>query len=185
MKLVVGLGNPGKKYDHTRHNIGFAVLDQLAKQDPAFNRKNKSDGILGEAMLRNQKVLLLWPQTFMNLSGTCVRAIFDFYKFEIEDVLVVCDDFHIPLGKLRFRPKGSSGGQNGLNHIIKSLGGGDVPRLRVGVGPVPEKWNAADFVLGKFSGSENKEVELVTAHAASAVLCWLENDILTTMNDFN
>ncbi|MEZ6070203.1 MAG: aminoacyl-tRNA hydrolase [Pirellulales bacterium] len=153
MKLIVGLGNPGHKYDKTRHNVGFAVLDELERRDggtPA-RRRVAFQGLKAEAGIGGEKVLLLWPHTYMNRSGQSVAEACQFYKLNHRDVLVVCDDFHLPLAKIRFRPQGSAGGQKGLADIIRALGTDDVPRLRVGIGPVPDRYDAADFVLGRFA----------------------------------
>src|SRR5262245_21749103 len=148
MKLIVGLGNPGKKYDNTRHNVGYQVLDRLAAKFGDGQSRNKYEGRLMEAAVVGERALLQWPETFMNLSGECVGPTIEFDKLELSDLLVVCDDFNLPLGKLRFRREGSAGGQNGLADVIRRLGTEQFARLRLGIGPVPERWNAADFVLG-------------------------------------
>jgi peptidyl-tRNA hydrolase, PTH1 family len=143
MKLVVGLGNPGKKYQGTRHNVGFEVLDELARRTQAGGPKSKFSGNLVETRVDEEKLLLLYPHTYMNLSGNSVRPAFDFYKLELPDVLVVCDDFNLPVGKLRLRPQGSSGGQKGLADIVRKLGSEEVPRLRIGIGRPPGRMDAA------------------------------------------
>jgi PTH1 family peptidyl-tRNA hydrolase len=130
-------------------------------------------------------MLLLWPQTYMNLSGASVLEARDFYKLNNEDILIVCDDFNLPLAKLRVRPSGSSGGQKGLDNIILRLGTEDIPRLRIGVGPVPEHFNGADFVLGKFTRQEIPEVQQALVTAAEAVGTWARDDIQLCMNRFN
>jgi len=132
-----------------------------------------------------QKALLLWPHTYMNLSGASVLAARDFYKIENGDLLVVCDDFNLPLAKLRFRPEGSSGGQKGLADIIDRLGTEAVPRLRIGVGPVPPNWDPADFVLSRFTKQEQEIVEPTLTQAAEAVEAWLTNGIQDCMNKYN
>lgn len=185
MKIVVGLGNPGKKYEGTRHNMGFEVLAELAHRWQAGPPRVKYQSLVSEATHAGEKVLLIAPQTFMNLSGVAVRAATDFCKLETEHLLIVCDDFNLPLGKMRFRPEGSSGGQNGLENILQHLGTPKVPRLRVGVGPVPERWEARDFVLGRFQANERELADEVVRRAADAVECWITSGIATAMNRYN
>ena len=185
MKLIVGLGNPGKKYEQTRHNVGFAVVDRLAAQFGDGVAKDKFDGRVMEATIAGERALLLWPQTLMNLSGESVGPAFEFYKLELADLLVVCDDFNLPLGKLRFRREGSAGGQKGLADIIKRLGTEDFGRLRLGIGPVPEHWDAADFVLGRFDSAERDEIDEAVKRAVEGVECWAAEGIAVSMNQFN
>jgi len=185
MKLVVGLGNPGAKYDGTRHNIGFLVLDELAVRLQAARPRSAFSGLAAEATLGDQRILLLRPQTFMNRSGASVLGAKDFYKVDIAEVLVVCDDFNIPLEKLRFRSKGSAGGQKGLSDIIRCLGSEDVPRLRVGIGPPPPAWDPADFVLGKFTRQEQAVVAEIVVRAAEAVEDWIGQGTAHCMNKYN
>lgn len=185
MKIVVGLGNPGRKYEGTRHNVGFEVLSLLAQRHVAPAPRSRFAGLAVEIELAGDKVLLLWPQTFMNLSGSAVAQAMAFYKVDRSELLVVCDDFHLPVGKLRMRTKGSPGGQRGLENVIQQLGGDDVPRLRVGVGPAPEGWDAAAFVLGKFRKDEVEELAVVLQEAADAVECWAGEGAEAAMNRFN
>lgn len=185
MKLVVGLGNPGKKYEGTRHNVGFEVVDRLARETGAGPPRPKFDGDVWECQLGGERALLVEPRTFMNLSGSCVRKAVDFYQVEPADVLVVCDEFQLPVGELRLRPQGSDGGHNGLADVIRTLGTNEFSRLRIGVGPVPERWNAADFVLGKFAKDERGEIDLQVARAADAVQCWAAFGVTVAMNKFN
>jgi peptidyl-tRNA hydrolase, PTH1 family len=190
MKLVVGLGNPGRKYEGTRHNVGFEVLAELArrhvsgKQSPV-KVKSAFRGELADLNVAGERLLLLWPQTYMNLSGASVLEARDFYKLSNDDLLIVCDDFNLPLAKLRMRKTGSSGGQKGLENIVSRLGTEDVPRLRIGVGPVPEHFNGADFVLGKFTRQEIPVVREAIVRAAEAVECWAREGIQPAMNRFN
>lgn len=184
MKLVVGLGNPGRKYEGTRHNVGFQVLAQVARQLAVSGAKNKFDGEFAEATYQGERVYLLSPLTFMNLSGKSVQQARDFYSLENRDLLVICDDFQLPLARLRFRPSGSAGGQKGLEDVIRRCGS-DVPRLRIGIGPVPASWNPADFVLGRFPAEDQSAVESVVRRAAQAVLDWLAHGIQHCMNEYN
>lgn len=185
MKLVVGLGNPGRKYQATRHNIGYEVLWNLARRFATGSAKSSFQGEVVEADLQGVRTLLLWPQTFMNRSGTSVVQARDFYKLENHELLVVCDDFNLPLGRLRVRVKGSSGGQKGLDDIIRALGTDEFPRLRVGIGAPPEGWEAANYVLGKFKKEEMSEVELMVVRAADAVVEWAHHGIEQCMNRYN
>ena len=185
MKLVVGLGNPGLKYEATRHNVGFDLIDRLVQETGASAPRAKYDGEVWECLLGGEKSLLLKPLTFMNKSGGSVRKACDFYQIPASEILVVCDDFNIPLGQLRMRTGGSDGGQNGLADVIRMMGTQEVPRLRIGIGPVPDRWNPADFVLGKFNADERTEVALQVARAADAVRMWSTQGTLATMNKFN
>lgn len=184
-KLVVGLGNPGKKYQKTRHNVGFDVLGEVAKQYGTTTPKSRFQGELVEAMVGTQRVFLLAPHTYMNRSGSSVRAAFDFYKFECEDLLVVCDDFNLPLARMRFRAKGSAGGQKGLNDIIRHLGTQELSRLRIGIGAAPDHWDIADYVLSRFTDEEAPEVKHVVKEAAQAIADWAAEGIGYCMNKYN
>ncbi len=185
MKLVVGLGNPGAKYRGTRHNVGFQVVALLAEQAAAERPKQKFDAEVSEVSLAGERVLLMCPLTYMNLSGKSVLAARDFYKVDHESILVVCDDFNLPMGRLRIRPEGSAGGQKGLQDILQRLGTQQVPRLRLGIGPTPAGWNPADFVLGKFTKAEFEQVEVLVATATDAVRLWCREGIGAAMNRFN
>ena len=185
MKMIVGLGNPGRKYDGTRHNVGFVALAKLGESDGDGKVKARFRGETMEARIGGEKVLLLSPLTYMNLSGESIREAKDFYKIETEDILVICDDFSLPLGKLRIRPKGSSGGQKGLANAIKHLGTEEVPRLRIGIGPPPENWDIADYVLSKFSKDEQKEIEHAVRKAADAARDWVTEGAEASMNRYN
>lgn len=185
MKLIVGLGNVGRKYERTRHNVGFCVLDTLIERHPGDAGKEKFDGRILERSIAGEKVMLLWPHTLMNRSGQSVRAVVDFYQVPVADVLVVGDDFNLPLGKLRFRSEGSAGGQKGLEDVMRRLGSNMVSRLRIGIGPVPEEWDAADFVLGKFDKDERPVIDETIGRAADGVECWVAEGIAACMNKFN
>ena len=185
LKLIVGLGNPGRKYARTRHNIGFEVLDEIERKFAGGMRRSKFDGEYVEAQLHGQRALLLWPHTFMNNSGNCVQPIRDFYKIENADILVVSDDISMPVAKLRFRAKGSSGGQKGLKDILQRLGTEEIARLRIGIGsPFPGQ-DAADFVLSRFGESEVESVLQAIKQAAEASAEWVRSGIDHCMNQYN
>ena len=147
MYIVVGLGNPGRKYEHTRHNVGFDVLEVLSQKYDIPIRKLRCKAAVGEGTIRGERVVLAQPQTFMNLSGESVVELMNWYKAEPEHLIVVYDDVDLPEGRLRFRPSGSAGTHNGMRNIIYLLGRDDFPRLRVGIGRPPEGWDLKDYVL--------------------------------------
>jgi PTH1 family peptidyl-tRNA hydrolase len=185
MKLIVGLGNPGRKYEKTRHNVGFDVLHVIARRNDAEGEKDKFDGRVAEATIAGHRALLLWPHTLMNRSGQSVSAAVKFYDLPLADVLVVGDDFNLPLGTLRARSQGSAGGQKGLKNIIERLGSMEIPRLRIGIGPVPGEWDPADFVLSRFSADERPVILDAMDRAADGVECWVTEGIEACMNRFN
>jgi len=185
MKLVVGLGNPGKQYLGTRHNVGFEVLAELARRFIAPVNKQKFEALYSEFLIENEKVMLVAPQTYMNLSGLSVQKFCSFFQIAPADVLVVCDDLNLPLGKLRIRQSGSAGGQKGLHHIIQQLGTSDIPRLRIGVDPPPAGRDAKDWVLGTFGKSDAPLVESAVQSAAQAVQVWITEGLAMAMNRFN
>jgi PTH1 family peptidyl-tRNA hydrolase len=185
MKLVVGLGNPGKRYDGTRHNVGFVIVDLLAKAPAVSSFQDRFDADLAEWHEDGEKVLLMKPQTFMNLSGRSVRQAVDFYQLEHQDLLVICDDMALPLGKLRFRARGTHGGHNGLRDIQSHLGTTDYARLRLGVDVPDEQRDAVDHVLGKFKPSEKPVIEDAVSLAVQAVAMWVKQGIQKCMNQYN
>ncbi len=185
MKLIVGLGNPGRKYEGTRHNAGFRVIAELNRTHGRTKPRQAFQGEIVEAQVDSKKALLLCPHTLMNLSGGSVLAARDFYKIANEDLLIVADDFNLPLGKLRFRANGSSGGQKGLEDIIRRLGTDQIPRLRIGIGSPPEGREAADFVLGRFTKAELPDIEEATWRAADAVVAWAREGLAVSMNRYN
>jgi PTH1 family peptidyl-tRNA hydrolase len=185
MKLIVGLGNIGRKYENTRHNVGFNVLDLVAERNGGDRSKEKFEGRTQEVTISGERALLLWPHTLMNLSGRSVQAALAFYQLQLGDLLVICDDFNLLLGKLRLRTQGSAGGQNGLADIINRLDSEEFSRLRVGIGPVPEHWDAADFVLGRFGPSDRTMIDEAIGRAAEAVECWTKDGMQIAMNRFN
>ena len=183
-KLVVGLGNPGSKYQATRHNIGFEVVDRLAQGGSAVSFARKFDGLIAETEIDFHRVLLLKPETFMNLSGRSVGQVMRFYQLGLADLLVVCDDLNLPLGKLRIRGGGSDGGQKGLRDISAQLGTDDYARLRLGIGQRGEM-DAVDFVLSRFRSSERPLIDDALILAAQAVAVWVTQGLPTAMNRFN
>lgn len=184
MKLVVGLGNPGRRYEGTRHNVGFMVVDALAEAPGYSSFQSRFSASVAEGREAEEKVLLVKPETFMNLSGQCVRQVVDFYQVELPDVLVVCDDFNLPLGRLRFRARGTHGGHNGLRDIQQHLGTTEYSRLRIGVG-APDEGEAVDHVLGKFRPGERPIMEETLSTAVQGVALWLREGIETCMNAYN
>ena len=181
MKVVVGLGNPGPKYAGTRHNVGFLAVDSLAAAPDCGPFKGKFHGLAADWKLAGESVILLKPETFMNLSGRAVRAVVDFYHLTPADVLIISDDFNLPLGKLRVRAKGSHGGQNGLRNIQECLGTDEYPRMRIGVGQ-PGPGEAIDFVLSKFKPGERAAVDEAVAKAGDAALVWVRQGLPACMN---
>lgn len=185
VKLVVGLGNVGRKYEQTRHNVGFQVLGELARRHGTSRPKGQFQGETVEATVGGQRTLLLAPHTLMNRSGSSVRAACDFYKVPLEDLLVVADDFNLDRGRIRLRAQGSAGGQKGLADIIRALGSDAWARLRVGIGAPPPAWDPADFVLGRMTGDELREMEFSCQRAADAVEVWAREGIQVAMNRYN
>ncbi len=185
MKLIAGLGNPEKKYDNTRHNIGFEVIDELARIHQGSFSSGKGNFLYSKILCRNEPVLLLKPMTYMNLSGHAVIAALTFYKMDYRDLLVVCDDLNIPLGTIRLRAKGSAGGQNGLKHIIQCLGRDDFARLRVGIAPDHPVGSYSSFVLGKFNAEERIISDRMVSLSAEAALDFVLHGIEHAMNRYN
>ena len=184
MKLIVGLGNPGGRYQGTRHNVGFDVIDGLASSSGCGRFQSRFQASVAELNEGGEKVLLVKPETFMNLSGQSVRQIVDFYHIELVDLLVVCDDINLPLGRLRARAKGTHGGHNGLRNVQQHLGSTEYARLRIGV-DAPKEQDAADFVLARFRPSEKPVIEEAVAQAIQAASVWVQQGIGECMNRFN
>lgn len=186
MYIIAGLGNPTKKYENTRHNIGFDVIDVIAGKYNIPMNQQKHKAICGSGYIDGQKVLLMKPQTFMNLSGASVREAVDFYKVDpTAEFIVIYDDINLDPGQLRIRKKGSAGGHNGIKDIIAQLGTQDFPRIRVGVGEKPKEYDLADYVLGHFSKEERVLVEEAALHAVDALAHILRDDIEGAMNLYN
>ena len=186
MKLIVGLGNPGPSYANTRHNAGFLVIDALAQHHQIAVNKIKHKGLEGNGHIGEEKVVLLKPQTYMNLSGGSVREAMDFYKLTPADLMVIYDDISLPVGAVRIREKGSDGGHNGMKNIIYLSGKDTFPRIKMGVGAKPNpQWDLADWVLSTFSAQEKKDLSEAIDHAASAVELMVQGKIDEAMNRFN
>ena len=185
MRVVVGLGNPGKQYHGTRHNVGYAVVDGLASAPGAGKFQERFGAFVADLTEGDQKLLLVKPLTFMNLSGRCVRQIVDFYQLPLTDLLVVCDDVALPLGKLRARARGTHGGHNGLRDIQNHLGTTDYARLRIGVGAGGEQQDLSDHVLSRFRPSERPIIDEAIGTAVQAVSVWVRQGIEVCMNRYN
>jgi PTH1 family peptidyl-tRNA hydrolase len=183
MKVVVGLGNPGRRYDGTRHNVGYAVIDSLASGPRAGRFQSRFQAQVCELAEDAGKILLVKPETFMNLSGRSVREVMDFYQVPLTDLLVVCDDINLPLGKLRVRAKGTHGGHNGLRDIQAHLGTTEYARLRLGVDAPRD--DAIGHVLGRFSPSERAVMDDTIGLAAQAVMVWASQGVEACMNQYN
>ena len=185
MYLIAGLGNPTKEYDKTRHNVGFSVIDELADRYRIDISEKKHKALCGRGVIEGQKVLLLKPQTFMNLSGESIRAAADYYKIEPEEMIVIYDDISLDPGQLRIRLKGSAGGHNGIKNIIANLGTQDFPRIKVGVGAKPPRMDLADYVLSRFGAGEQKLMEEAFGEAAEAAVMMMTDGAERAMNHFN
>ncbi len=185
MFVIVGLGNPGKQYEHTRHNVGFDVIDILAKKYGASVTKMKHKALIGECRVGSEKVLLVKPQTYMNLSGETLIDIYQYYKVELEDIIVVYDDIDLDVGKIRIRKKGSAGSHNGMKSIIKCLGSGDFPRVRVGVSKPEPGADLANFVLSRFRKEEQLDIKNGLEKACKAVDSMIRENIDLAMNKYN
>ncbi|MBK1809583.1 aminoacyl-tRNA hydrolase [Clostridium sp. YIM B02505] len=183
MYLIVGLGNPGKEYVNTRHNIGFDAINYIANKYNIEINREKFRGVYGEGFINNSKVILLKPTTYMNISGESVRDVVNFYKLANDEIIVLYDDISLEVGKLRIRPKGSAGGHNGIKSIIANLGTEEFQRIKIGVGQ--PKHDLVSHVLGKFSEEENKILEKTLPAVVQAVEVIVKNDISEAMNKFN
>ncbi len=184
--LLVCLGNPGDKYENTRHNVGFMVADELGERQRAPIQKLKFKALTSLFTISGEKVLVMKPVTYMNLSGEAVRPAADFYKISPDHVLVISDDTALAVGRLRIRRGGSAGGHNGLKSIIQHLGTDQFPRIRVGVGEKPHPdYDMADWVLGRFQGEDKKAIDAAVKRAADAVECLIGEGVDRAMNRFN
>ena len=186
MKIIAGLGNPTLQYEGTRHNVGFDVIDTLADKYNISVDARKSRAFIGKGMIEGQKVILVKPQTYMNLSGESIRGLVDYYKIDVEhELLVIYDDISLDVGQLRIRKKGSAGGHNGIKNIIANLGTQNFPRIKVGVGEKPKKYDLADYVLSHFSKAERELMEEGYQKAVKAVEMLLDGEMEAAMNEYN
>ena len=186
MKLIVGLGNPGAEYAKTRHNAGFLLVEKLATQWKAgWNNERKFVAKLAKGSRGGKKILLCEPQTFMNLSGETVAAVKQFYQLPLENILVAVDDADLPLGEIRLRPGGGSGGHHGLDSVAQHLGSKEYARLRLGIGRQNEARQITGHVLGRFSADENVVLEKVLERAGGQLECWLKSGLQKAMSQFN
>lgn len=185
MCLIVCLGNPGAKYNHTRHNVGFRVGEYLLNADTYVKIGQKFEGILYERQGVEKKIRLLFPQTYMNLSGRSVKKCLSFYKIPMQDLIVIYDDFDIAFPSIRIRPKGSAGTHNGMKSIIAETGSTDFARLRIGIGPKPEFFDVSSFVLSDFSKEEEKALPDIFEKAHHASKIWIKEGTTAAMNRFN
>ena len=185
MKVIVGLGNPGREYEETRHNIGFKVIGKLANENNISVTKNKHKALIGDGIIVTEKVMLVMPQTFMNLSGESVGTILNFYKIDVEDLIVVYDDISLNVGDLRIRQKGSAGGHNGMKNIIAHLGTDNFIRIKVGVGNKPQGRDLADYVLSKFPKNESEIVTNSIEDCSKCIQKLIKDGIISAMNEYN
>lgn len=184
MKVIVGLGNKGLKYAKTRHNIGFEVVELLAARHKIDMTNRKFKGLVGQGFIEGEKVLLVMPLTYMNLSGECVHEVLDYYKLDETDLIVIYDDLSLDVGALRIRDKGSAGGHNGIKNIIAHLGHDRFLRFKVGVGPQPHGIKAENFVLDRFAKSDLETVITSIEHTANGVEAFLKNGVDFVMNNY-
>lgn len=185
MYLIVGLGNPESEYSRTRHNMGFDVINEIAKRQEIELSRTKFNGIYGSGIVEEEKVILLKPQTFMNLSGQCIKTFMDFYKIPIENVLVIYDDMDVEIGSIKLRKKGGPGTHNGAKSVVHELVSEDFPRIRVGIGKPVDEYDAIDYVIGQVEEETYEKLKVGIDKAADAVEEFLKNGIDNAMNKFN
>lgn len=186
MFIIAGLGNPGREYENTRHNIGFHVIDGIAQKYQIAILEKKHKAVIGKGYIEGQKVILVKPFTYMNLSGESIREVVDYYKVdETTQLVVISDDISLDVGQLRIRKKGSAGGHNGLKNIIQHLGHENFIRIRIGVGEKPQNYDLKDYVMGHFTDQEKKLLEDSTQKAAEAICMIMQGDVDGAMNRYN
>lgn len=185
MKMIVGLGNPGRKYELTKHNIGFLVADLLADDFGKEITSKKENALITEVRLNNERLIIVKPQTFMNLSGNAVASLAHFYRIAPEDVVVIYDDLDLEQGLVRLRAKGSAGGHNGIKSIIQHLGTTEFPRVKVGIGRPYPGWQTPDYVLSPFNDEEWKAIEPALINAKEATIEIIKNGVTSAMNKYN
>lgn len=183
--IIAGLGNPGARYEKTRHNVGFDTIDLLSEKYNIKVNKIKHKALLGDGIIDNKKVVLVKPQTFMNLSGESLREVVEWYKVPPENLIVIYDDVDLPVGKVRVRPSGSSGSHNGMKSVIYQLQTDQFPRIRIGIGKAPEGWDMIDHVMGRFSSDERKIIDDSIDTAAEAAVTIASQDVAKAMNLYN
>ena len=184
MKIIVGLGNPGQEYGATRHNVGFMTVDKLAEKWSITTWRERYNGLVAEYR-GEETVLLVKPQTYMNLSGRAIVPLVNFYKVQLNEITVIYDDLDLPAGRLRLRLKGGSGGHRGIESMLYELGNDDFNRVRIGIGRPPQGWETANYVLGRFNGEEAPVISEAIDQAVSAVECILQEGFTKAMNKFN
>lgn len=185
MRIIIGLGNPGKEYEHTKHNVGFMAVDGLASSLGMELRKNKFQALYGESTAKGEKIVLVKPMTFMNLSGQSVRQVLDWYKPDLEEWTIVCDDMDLPIGSIRLRVKGSSGGHNGIKSIIAHTDTQDFLRLKMGIGRPPTGVTVVDHVLTSFRKEDQPALKMMVEKVSAALQTYIEADFQTAMNRHN
>ncbi len=185
LTIIVGLGNPGKKYEKTRHNVGFCTIDYLSARYGIKVDRLKHKALVGEGVINDERVLLVKPQTFMNLSGESIREIAEWYRLPLGKLIVIYDDVDLPVGTIRIRPKGSSGTHNGMKSVIYQLQSDEFPRIRIGIGKAPEGWDLADFVLSRFGGEEEADIANSIQRAAEAAAMIAQSGVEAAMNQYN
>ena len=186
MKIFVGLGNPGAEYAKTKHNVGFMLADKLSEKIGAENWREKFNALVAESFFCGEKILIVKPQTFMNLSGEAVAPLMNFYKISAENLIVAHDDMDLPVGKIRLRPKGSGGGHHGVESIIQHLGGEkNFSRVRIGIGRPPQNWTVNNHVLSQFSAEDFEKISATIEDLIPAVQCIFSDGIDIAMNKFN
>lgn len=185
MKIIAGLGNPGAKYQGTRHNVGFSVIYEISDKYNIKIDTARHKAMIGKGIIEGEKVILAMPQTYMNLSGEAIRELAGYYKCDSEDIIVIYDDISLDVGRLRIRGKGSAGGHNGIKSIISCLGTDTFPRIKVGVGEKPPRMDLADYVLGRFNKEEAPVIRESAARACQAAAVIIGEGISSAMNKFN
>lgn len=185
MYIIAGLGNPGKEYENTRHNTGFMVIDKLASKYNIEVNKEKHKALIGTGVIEGQKVILVKPQTFMNLSGEAVSEIMQFYKEDINNFIAVFDDIDLPIGSIRIKVKGTAGTHNGVKSLVNELNSNEFKRVKVGIGTPIGKMDLVNYVLGKFSEEEAKNIDKSTSEAVEAVALIVKSDVIGAMNKYN
>lgn len=185
MKLIIGLGNPGKQYEQTRHNVGFMVIDKLSKELSIPLDRNKFNGIYGIGHISGEKIILLKPLTYMNLSGECIRPLMDYYEINDDELVVIYDDLDLPVGKIRLRSKGSAGGHNGIKSMILHLATQEFNRIRVGIDRPQNGMKISDYVLGRFTKEEEPGIIEAIDRSANACEKWLSTSFIQVMNEYN